>query len=163
MFEHTVTFTDFNGDEDTEKLCFNLTVPEIAELEFEFDEGFQAYILEAVKKKSNRKLFLMFKLLMKASYGRRTPDGKGFVKKQAWIEELFSGKAYEELFIWLFSNEENAATFFSNVVPSREEMQKRLRTDEKVTDPSQPKPPRIQDMTQEQLVAMIEAGTVPTS
>jgi hypothetical protein len=153
VFKRDITYIDFNDETQTETLYFNLTMAEMAELNFEFDEGFESFVKQAALEKNNKRLFSMFKLIMAWSYGRRTPDGKGFVKKKEWLDELFSGRAYEELFLWLFTSEANASQFYIDVMPK--DIEKRLaeinRNRETTPSDESSTTKKLRDMSREEL------------
>lgn len=157
MFTKVVEYEDvFTGNTLREELCFNLTVPEIAELEFEFNEGLQEYVRKAVEEQSNKKIFDMFKILMAISYGRRSPDGTRFLKRKEWLDELFCGTAYEALFIWLFSDPRNATEFFTKVQPKNlEEKLKALTPKDGETAVTKNKV-ELDNLTENDLQAMLE-------
>lgn len=120
MFKKTITYDNpLTDTSETETLYFNLTAPEVAEVGLDLEDDAEAQIRTMVENDDRRKMFVFFKLLMAHSYGRRTADGKGFAKKKEWLDELFSGFAYEELFVWLFTNPDNAALFFNEIMPKK--------------------------------------------
>lgn len=153
MFKKSITFVNaMTEQEQTETLYFNLTVPEVADLGFAMEEDFESEIRNMVETEDRRKMFMFFKLIMAHSYGRRTPDGTGFAKKKEWLDELFSGFAYEELFIWLFSNPDNAASFFNSIMPPKKSLERITEANNNHTASDEPvKSPR--SMTREELEA----------
>lgn len=156
MFTHTVQYynpiTDTN---ETETLRFNLTTPEVADFGLEMDDDIEQQIRDMVEQDDRKRMFSFFKLVMAHAYGRRTPDGKGFAKKQEWLDELFSGFAYEELFIWIFTDPANASKFMNDVLPSKKNMDRVEKANAK--NASEPvdtnKDPR--KMTREELEAAV--------
>jgi hypothetical protein len=157
MFTRDITYTSFKGIQRTTKLCFNLTAPEILGLEFAFDEGFEGYIKAAVAEGSNKRLFHMFELIVAKSYGRFAPDGETFVKRPEWVFELTPNPAYEELFLWLFSNENNAAAFYNNIMPKNlDERLAKLRGDKPVENKPSLQNASLADL--EAMVAQMKAG-----
>jgi hypothetical protein len=155
VFKKVVTYKNFEGETENEELVFNLTVPEIAELEFEFDSGIEEAARKAAASGNNKELFNMFKVLMAISYGRRSEDGKRFLKKKEWLDELFCGLAYEELFLWLFTNEENAIAFFNAIMPERmEERLKEIKAEQEKTGSTSK--PKLTELSQEELIALIQ-------
>jgi hypothetical protein len=153
MFKKEITYHNPLDDSHvTETLYFNLTAPEVAELGLELEDGFETQIKHMVETDDRRKMFAMFKLLMAHSYGRRTTDSKAFVKKKEWLDELFSGFAYEELFVWIFSDANNAAHFFNKIMPSKELLERLNQAggNETVSDTPKKSP---REMSREELEA----------
>jgi hypothetical protein len=117
MFSRDVTYTDLNGRQRTRKLTFNILAQEAMKLEFNFDEGFVEAMRRAAEEEDRLKIFSMLELLVSVSYGKPNADGSELVKDPEWLKELLASKYYEELFLWLFSKQENIIAFVSHIIP----------------------------------------------
>lgn len=121
MFKTTVTYKDFNDKQHTEDLYFHIMTPELADLNFnaEFDDDMGVYIREAMTSGNMRKIYVLFKLLIVNSYGRRSEDGSKFTKNQEWTEEFLNSRAYEEFFVKLIEDAKFAESFWKGIMPER--------------------------------------------
>lgn len=119
MLKKTVTYTDFNGDEITEDVFFNLSRAELLEMELSTPGGFGKYLERIAKEEDQKEMIQEFKKLILASYGVRSEDGKKFLKSDKLREEFESSEAYSEVFMALVSDENAAADFFSGIVPKK--------------------------------------------
>lgn len=118
MLKRAIKYTDFDGNpgEDTE--YFNLTKSEIVELEVETKEGLAETLARIVKIEDRTALIAEFKRLILAAYGRKSPDGKRFIKSDELRTEFSQTAAYDALFIELATDIDAAATFLKGILPS---------------------------------------------
>lgn len=113
MIKRNVTYKDFNDQEITEDVYFNLTEAEVIELNIRDD-------LEAVGKSGNPNLIMdTFKRLLKAAYGVRTQGGSKFVKTQDAWDEFISSEAYSNIFMEMVTDSEYASAFVSELIPKK--------------------------------------------
>ena len=112
MIKRTVTYKDFNDQEITEDVYFNLTEAEIIELNIRDD-------LEAVGKSGKPGLIMdTFKRLIKAAYGVRTQGGSKFVKTQDAWDEFISSEAYSQIFMSMVTDTAYAEDFVKTLIPA---------------------------------------------
>ena len=115
MLKKDITFTDFDGNEQTETHYFNLSKTELIELKMEFEGGLEDQIKQMIAEEDNLKLFRKFKEIIIASYGRR--EGNSFIKDEE-EGKLFAGSiACDEFIYSFFTDVENAAEFIRGIVP----------------------------------------------
>lgn len=117
MIKWPMTSTNFNGEEITEDLYFNLTKAEIMEMELSVDGGFGEMMQRIVNAKDMPSMIKIFKELLLKSYGVKSPDGKRFIKNDALREEFSQTQAYSDLFIELSTNTDSAIKFVNGIVP----------------------------------------------
>ena len=120
MLKKTITFTDYNGNERTEDHYFNLSKPELTEMQFSINGGFQNLIQQIISEQDNAKLFKMFKEILLKSYGRKSLDGKRFEKSEEISKEFEQSPAYEVLFMELIGGDdaaEKVAAFVESILP----------------------------------------------
>lgn len=117
MLKKTITYTDFNGVERTEDFYFNLTKAEIAEMELEIPGGMTTMIDRITKTQDTPSLVKLFKDLILRSYGKKSDDGRRFVKNADIVNEFKDSEAYSELFMELATNAESASAFVNGIVP----------------------------------------------
>ena len=124
MLTKTVKYTDYNGNERTETLNFNLSKAEIAEMELSMPGGMSATVQRIIETQDTKELIAIFKNLLLNSYGVKSPDGKRFIKNEQLKEEFSQTEAYSELFMELATNSEAASEFINKIIPT--DMQKQL-------------------------------------
>ena len=126
MLKKTITYTDFNGIERTEDFYFNLTKAEIAEMELEVPGGMTTMIERITKTQDTPSLIKVFKELILRSYGKKSDDGRRFIKNKELVEEFKDSEAYSELFMELATNAEAASAFVNGITPKIPESAKKI-------------------------------------
>lgn len=117
MLVKEIKYTDYNGKERVEKFYFNLSKPELLEMEASEEGGMTEYINKIVAEQDAKKIIGFFKELINKAYGVKSADGKRFIKSSELSEEFMQSEAYSELFMELASNAEEAANFINGIVP----------------------------------------------
>ena len=118
MIKKTITYSDFNGNERTEDFYFNLTKAEITKMELSTKGGLAEMIQRIVAAQDTPAIIEVFEDLIKRSYGVKTPDGRGFVKRHDDLEAFMATEAYSQLFMELATDADAAAKFVNGVVPA---------------------------------------------
>lgn len=118
MIKKTITFPDYNGNERTEDFYFNLTKAEITKMELSTKGGLAEMIQRIVAAQDTPAIIEVFEDLIKRSYGVKTPDGRGFVKKKEDLDAFMATEAYSQLFMELATDADAAAKFVNGVVPA---------------------------------------------
>ena len=117
MLTREISYTDFNGEKVTEKFYFNISKPELVEMEVEYKEGLGQKIQNIIDAKDYRQLIKMFKEIILTAYGQKSEDGRRFIKNDTLREEFVQMAAYHVLFIELASDADAAAEFLKGVLP----------------------------------------------
>lgn len=117
MFKKTVNYTDYNGQERQEDFYFNLTKAEVLEMELSTTGGLSAMIQGVIDAKDTPQLIKIFKDLVLKSYGKKSPDGRRFIKSAELTEEFAQTEAYSEIFMELATNDEAATAFVQGITP----------------------------------------------
>lgn len=117
MLKKTVTSVDFNGNERTEDLYFNLTKAEVMEMEMSTAGGLSEMIQKIISAQDTPQIIKVFKDLILRAYGEKSPDGKRFIKSPEMAEAFSQTAAYSELFMELATNAEAAAAFVNGIIP----------------------------------------------
>lgn len=118
MIKKTVQYVDFNGDSQNEDIYFNLTKAEITEMELSQEGGLSEHIKKITEAKNNKELISLFKEILVRSVGRRSEDGKRFIKNDAIREEFISSEAYSTIFMELAFDADAAIEFITGVMPA---------------------------------------------
>lgn len=117
MFTKTITFTDFNGVQRTEKHYFNLSKSELVKLEGGVAGGFTEMIQKMIEAKDNPALMDLFQTVILKAYGVKSADGRRFEKSDELSREFSQTGAYDELYMEMMTNPEKAAEFMNGIIP----------------------------------------------
>lgn len=121
MIKKTQTYEDFNGNKRTEDLYFHLSKAELTEMELSKEGGMSAYYEKIVKAQDTPALAAVFKELLLKSYGIKSEDGKGFIKKDVNGVPLSIGfeqtAAFDALYMELITDTDAATAFFNGIIP----------------------------------------------
>jgi hypothetical protein len=117
MLKETSTYTDYDGNERTEDFYFNLTKAEILEMELSTTGGMENMVRRMIAAQDTPELVALFKKLVLAAYGVKSPDGRRFIKSDALREEFSQTEAYSDLFMELATDADKAAAFVNGIVP----------------------------------------------
>ena len=117
MYKKTMTYVDFDGNERTEDFYFNLMKSEILEMELGVSGGLTGLIQRIVQAKDVPAIVAEVKKFILAAYGKKSPDGKRFIKSKEITEEFTQTEAYSKLFVELASDADAVAEFINQVVP----------------------------------------------
>ena len=117
MYTKKITYTDFNGQERTESIYFNLTKAEVAEMEMDCPGGYSAYLERIIESKDQTEIMKAFKNLILKSYGEKSEDGRHFRKSEEISADFANTEAYSEIFVELMTNPSSAAAFVNGIMP----------------------------------------------
>lgn len=122
MFKITETYTDYDGNERTEDFYFNLTQAEITEMELSTDGGLETMIKELQSSKDGKRIVAVFKDLILRSYGKKSPNGRSFVKSPEISKDFSETEAYSQIFMRLATDADYAGKFVTGIVPSGDKL-----------------------------------------
>ena len=120
MLKKTVTYEDYDGNEQTEYFYFNLNKVECLELEFGSDPGksLSESIRVLVNANDMGTVIATIKKILLTAYGVKSPDGKRFVKNDEVRTAFMESPAFEQIYWELVTDAEKAADFIAGIVPS---------------------------------------------
>ena len=119
MLKKTIIFTDFNGEEQQEDFYFNLSRAEIIEMDVEYKGGLKTMIERIVAEKDAKAIFAIFKDIISKSIGKKSDDGRKFIKSKEIVEDFMETDAYSELILELSQDANAAATFINGIIPKK--------------------------------------------
>lgn len=130
MLKRTVTYQNYNGDEVTEDLYFNLTKAEIVDMELSTNGGLSTLLNRIVNTKNIPEAVKVIKEILTKSYGKKSDDGNRFIKNQQLIDDFVASPAYTKLYMELVFDAEAGAKFITGIVPPDmvNELQKEIGT-----------------------------------
>lgn len=116
MLKKVVTYTDFNGDERSETLYFNLTEVEVARLEVRYPGGLEKHINNLNAQERPDEVLDLFETVLKMAYGTKSDDGRHFHKSEEETKKFGDSAAYTKIFVELLTDDAKAADFFNAMV-----------------------------------------------
>lgn len=118
MLKKTITYTDYNDVKRTEEHFFNLSKAEILEMQMTTTGGFTEHIQKIVDAKDTPSLFRLFKELIFKAYGKKSEDGRRFIKSEELSIEFSQTEAYTQLYMELATDDVAGAEFVNSIIPS---------------------------------------------
>lgn len=110
--------THFEEETISEDFFFHLSKAELVELELSHDGGLSASLQRIVDAEDGKGIVKEFKNIILSAYGKRSDDGRRFIKNQQLREEFESTEAYSALFMELVTNTDAAVEFINGVIPA---------------------------------------------
>lgn len=141
MIKRTINYIDFDGNSRTEDAYFNMTRSELIAFSFDMPEAItdaakntniannvdlEAAGAKLVDRLGKSGIFNFVKDLVFRSYGKKSDDGRRFIKSNEMATEFTQTLAYDEFLIDLFSDDKKASDFINGLIPS--EMSKQIST-----------------------------------
>ena len=127
MLKKTVTYRDYDNNERTETLWFNMNSFELTEFAAELpDDLFKglsgANNMETVSRIANemgsKGVIDFIKNLVLKSYGEKSEDGRRFKKSPELSEEFSQTIAFDTFMSELLSDDNAAANFVNSIIPA---------------------------------------------
>lgn len=118
MLKKTITYEDFDGNTVTEDHFFHLTKADLIEMEMSQKGGMHDYLQKIVESEDGKAIISTFKELILTSYGKKSEDGKRFIKNPELRDEFQSSEAYSSLFMELCTDTDSASEFCLGIVPA---------------------------------------------
>ena len=156
MLKKTITYTDFNGEEVSEDFFFHLSKAELVELEMSHKGGLSEALERIIAAEDNKSIIAEFKNIILAAYGKRSEDGKRFIKTQEIRDEFVSTEAYSTLFMELVTDTNAAVVFVNGVIP-----QDMVVEAAKIAQTQEPQEPAIVTPLKPKLVNRQELMSMP--
>lgn len=151
MIKKTITYEGFDDNTYTEDFYFHLFEHELIELQLSEKGGFYEFIKQIIADEDGKTLVETFKMIILMSYGKKSPDGKGFDKSDEFNREFTRTNAYSKLFTELATDAGAAAEFIRGLVPADLGETMAEIEPEKAKDEETPAK-KPQDMSREELI-----------
>ena len=126
MLKKTVTYVDYDGVERTESFYFNLSESEIVEMELGVDGGWRERMQRIIDSKDAPTLMREFKNLIMMSYGKKSDDGRRFIKSKEISDAFVQTEAYNKIFMELVTDDKAAANFANGIIQSAEKSRQNM-------------------------------------
>lgn len=136
MIKRTINYIDFDGNHRSEDAYFNMTRTELIAFSFDMpaeitnsaidpkNVDLEAAGAKLVEKLGNSGIFNFVQDLVFKAYGKKSEDGRRFIKSEELSTEFTQTLAYDEFIIDLFSDEKKATEFINGIIPA--EMAKQI-------------------------------------
>lgn len=124
MIKKTLTYKDYDGNEVTEDWYFNFNMDELIDLQLEEDIAGQFQgVLDAIKddnpkdeNKIRNDAVRLIKKFSQGAVGRKSEDGKRFIKNDQILSDFTETGAYSAFFLDLMGDPDGAAKFITGLV-----------------------------------------------
>lgn len=122
MIKRTIKYTDYKGVEREEDFYFNLSKPELMEMELTTKGGMSEYLEKIIKAQNREELIKWFKIIILKAYGEKSDDGRRFMKSEAISEAFSQTEAFVQLYMDLVTDDVKAADFVNGIIPKFDEI-----------------------------------------
>ena len=119
MLKKRISYVDYDGNERTEDFYFNLDRRELSEMNYQVDGGLDKMLQRIIDSQDTRRIVEFFTDLIKKSYGKKSPDGRRFIKNTEVLEDFLQTEAYTELYMELISDADKASAFVRRIIPKQ--------------------------------------------
>ena len=117
MLKKTITYTDYDGVTRTEDFYFNLSKAELVKLTMRKNGTFEDYIRSIIAAKNVTALYTLFSDIIDMSYGKKSDDGRRFMKSPAILADFKETPAYDNLIMELATDDKASSKFIQAVMP----------------------------------------------
>lgn len=121
MIKRTVNYENWNGEKVSKDLYFNLSEPELMDMEVDSPGVLTDQIRDAIKNDDANEKYKLFKMIVLAAYGEKSDDGEQFIKSEEITKKFTQSPAYGAFFMDLIENsdEKTVEAFFAGIFPAR--------------------------------------------
>lgn len=136
MYKKTMSYTDFDGNTRKEDFFFNFTTAELAEMELTTKGGLKGEIEAITNEQNGEKIVDWFKKIILKSVGKKSPDGRKFIKSKEISDDFAQTQAYSDLFMELAFDAKKGADFINKVIPQTPDNNKPVLVADNVISPT---------------------------
>jgi hypothetical protein len=162
VLKKTITYQNFDGDVVNEDWYFNLSIAELAKMHLIANGDMVKRLQSIVASGDGEKIIAAFEDIISKSVGKRSDDGKRFLKSPEITAEFMGSEAYSTFFVELVTNANAAAEFINAVMPG--DLAEQAAALQKANQPSLESTPDIpprtpltpDDFSWEEMLAMSE-------
>lgn len=136
MYKKTMTYTDFDGNQRKEDFFFNFTTAELAELDLTTKGGLKGELEMITNELDGQKIVDWFKKIILKAVGKKSPDGRKFIKSKEISDDFSQTQAYSDLFMELAFDAKAGADFINKVIPQINDDTQTVENDDSVATPT---------------------------
>ena len=118
MLKKTITYTDYDGNQRTEDHYFHLNKAEIAGIELAHPGGLEVYVKRLTQEQAGAEIYRIFLDLIKLSYGKKSDDGRRFMKSPEITQSFTETEAFSQLIMELIGDSNAAVEFVRGIIPA---------------------------------------------
>lgn len=119
MITETITYTNYNGEEQKETAYFNLTEFELMKFDASIPGGLKKKLEKAEADKDPYEIMSLFEAIILKAYGIKSEDGKRFEKANgAYAAEFAETAAYNAMLLNFIKNPDLATKFITGLAPN---------------------------------------------
>lgn len=123
MLKQTIEYVDFDGKNQVEDWHFHLTKADIVEMQMEFGGTLEEGALEKkvkalIASKDPKVIIKFFKEMIAKSVGKRSEDGRRFIRTEEVANDFMQTEAYSAFFMSLVTDANAGSAFFRALVPA---------------------------------------------
>lgn len=120
MLIKKIKFTDYDGREVEEEYCFHLNEAEVIKwMTTSGDYTLDKMLIQLGRERNGKKIIEYFDELIQMSYGKKSLDGRRFIKTKEDLDEFVQSEAYSVLFMELVTDAKKAADFINAIIPAK--------------------------------------------
>ena len=127
MLKETMTYVNFDGEEVTEDLYFNLSTVELHRANAKYGGNIEEEIKRIIANDEAEKMVEILEYIILTSYGVKSPDGKRFIKTKEDRENFEYSIAYAELFTSILMSPQKAKSFAEGLFSSSDSRRKQFQ------------------------------------
>lgn len=117
MLKETITYVDYEGNEQTRDFFFHLTKTEVIKMENSEVGGLTKLFGKIVQENDQPKIIKYFDQFIALAYGEKSADGQRFVKSEELSKAFFECPAYDVLFQRLMADTKAITDFVNAIIP----------------------------------------------
>lgn len=117
MIRKEIQYKDLEGNNVVGEFWFHMSVAEMLEMEKEVEGGMKAVVQKIVDTEDETKVLPLLRDLISRSVGKKSSDGRRFLKTREDKSDLVDSDAYSKLMIELLTVPNAAVEFFNGVAP----------------------------------------------
>ncbi len=118
MLKKLIKFEDLDGNPCEEEFYFGVNKAELTKLHLTLGEDMAGLIRQLIAEQERAKIVDLFEKVIKMSIGKKSEDGKRFLKSDEITENFCATDAYSELFMELVTDTAKMAEFIRGIMPN---------------------------------------------
>lgn len=160
MIKKTMTYEDLNGQTVTEDFYFGISKAELIDLEVAHSKtgGYRGMLEKIIAEEDSQAMLATFKDIIAMSIGRRSDDGKRFIKSDEIMMDFQQSPAYSDLLMSFYTEPGAAVEFVAGIMPS--DMAEQIAKAQANAEQSKDEPPKerkyLNEFSPEEIGAMDE-------
>jgi hypothetical protein len=117
VLKKTITYTDYDGKSVTEDFYFHFSKAELAELENSVEGGISKQMQAMLDSNDQTEIMNRFREILSKSVGRRSEDGRRFMKSAEISADFMETEAYSALLMELMTDNGKVVEFITAMMP----------------------------------------------